>query len=85
MHLVTFHHSIEWPPLFKCISCDVNPSVPELKTWKMSQCMTLTDGDNCLTERYEFLMNYAMMRSAKPDDAEPEPAWIYMEIAASPS
>lgn len=30
-------------------------------------------------------MNYAMMRSAKPDDAEPEPAWIYMEIAASPS
>lgn len=37
----------------------------------MSQFMTLTDGDKCLIERYEFLMNYAMIHSVKPDDVEP--------------
>lgn len=45
--------------------------VLELKTWKMSQLMTLTDGDKCLIERYEFLMNYATIHSVKLDDAEP--------------
>ena len=48
------------------------PLVFELKTWKMSQFMTLTDGDKCLIERYEFVMNYAMTLSLKVDGAEPK-------------
>lgn len=47
------------------------PVVFELKMWKMSQFMTLTDGDKCLIERYEFLMNWAMIHSVKPGNAEP--------------
>lgn len=60
------------------------PLVFELKTWKMSQFMTLTDGDKCLIERYEFLMNYATIRSVKPDDVEPS-LTLYVEMLRRPS
>lgn len=46
--------------------------VVRLKTWKMAQSMTLTDGDKCLIERYEFMMNYGAIHSnLKPHDSDP--------------
>lgn len=46
--------------------------VVRLKTWKMAQPMTLTDGDKCLIERYEFMRNYGTIHSnLKPHDSHP--------------
>lgn len=47
------------------------PLVFKLKTWKMYQLIILTDGDKCLIERYEFMMNYAMIHLLKLDNTEP--------------
>lgn len=50
------------------------PPVFELEMWKMSQFMTLTDGDKC--ERYEFLMNKAIL-SVKLGNSKSKIDWIY--------
>lgn len=58
------------------------PPVFELEMWKMSQFMTLTDGDKCLSERYEFLMNKAMIFSVKLCNSNSKIEWIsgFMEM-----
>lgn len=58
------------------------PPVFELEMWKMSQFMTLTDGDKCLSEWYEFLMNKAMILSVKLGNSKSKTDWI---SASSPS
>lgn len=44
--------------------------VLELKMWKMSQFMTLTDGDKSVIERNGFLMNDVMIHSVRLSDTE---------------